>query len=209
MGGFVHEQAAAIGFFTMPTPEIIRAVAGIQQPTEIDQQRTPDYTSLQQLSEARIGGRITIIEGNPQRFATAPQRCEDSLQAVQRGGQRFFADDITAGFQRRDNVMMMPGINCSHDDGVGLPIRQHTREVVGMISRHSGRQLRAVPVHARLTEVTERDQLRLLRILADDSVDEHTRARTRADDGIFFSIARHDYPPSLLATTGIRYKRKR
>src|SRR5258707_3253067 len=93
--GLVDQQATAILLFAMPTAEVISAVARVKNPREIDSQGTAYGSLHDRFAEFCIGGRITGIEGDSQRFTRPPNRVEDGSNLFRINGHRVFCDNIS------------------------------------------------------------------------------------------------------------------
>ncbi len=158
MGGFVHQQPAAVALLSMPAPKIIRAVTGVQHPGEVHTQRLPDYALHEQFAQSGVSGRITVVESDAQRFSRSLDAFINGAQLLKINSHRLFGDDIAAQFHRPDNVLVMRAIYRRHNHDIWPGLGDHAVKIVGMIGwsrRQTGQplQMLVVPGHPHLAQV--------------------------------------------------------
>ena len=86
----MHQQTAGIVFVTMPPPEVVRSVAGIQEPFKVYAGNIAHDPGFEQLFDFRIAGTVTIVERHSQVPAGAFHGINDPLTFDSIGGHGFF-----------------------------------------------------------------------------------------------------------------------
>jgi len=186
VGGLVHEQAAGLVFFAMPAAEVVGAVAGIQHPGKVDVARAADRALHDQLAHGGCKRRVAVVECHAQRAAGPLDRVEDLAGLGVIGGHGLFGDGVAAQLHGAADVVVMRGVHGGDDDDVRPGFGYHAVEVAGVVGGQGVRaalpDLAVVPVHARLAEVTERDQLIPPCEVAEDGVNVHSGAAAGTDE---------------------------
>ena len=79
MRRLVHHQASGVGLVRVPTPEVIRAVNGVQQPMEVNGQHIPDDSARQEVLYLRAMRRVAIVKRHDDLAAGLDDVQEDRL----------------------------------------------------------------------------------------------------------------------------------
>ena len=183
--GFVHEQAAGLVLFAVPAAEVVGAVARIQHPGEVDVARAANSALHDQMAHGGRERGVAVVECDAQRAAGLLDRVEDLAGLGVVGRHRLLGDGIAAQFHGAADVLVMRSVHRGDDDDVRPGLGDHAVEVAGVVGGQSLRaalpDLTVVPVHARLAQVAERDQLVPLCEVAQNGVNVHSGAPTGAD----------------------------
>lgn len=195
VGGFVHQQAAAVAFFPVPAAKIVRAMFGIQQPFKVDRKDLADGAVHQQLTHFAVVRCVAVVE----RDAHLAARLFNGVKNTQRtgfvDGHRFFGDDIAARIKRAHDVVVMGAVHGGDDDDIGLRFTDHLFKLRGDKTGHrlgAGVFQQAAGVaHTGLVGVAESDHLRAVAKRLADSFDIHPGAPAGSHQGVFF----HSHAP--------------
>ena len=71
VGGFVHQETAAVALVAVPAPVVIRAVVGIQQPLKMHGKDLADGLLHHYFTDLGIVGRVPVVKGHREGAAGA------------------------------------------------------------------------------------------------------------------------------------------
>src|SRR5689334_21797306 len=102
----------------MPTPEVIGAMRGVQDPFKIDAQKAPDDILPQQLLDASDIGSKPVVECDSDMLPGALFGIQDSpaLGVVNR--HWLLGNDIAAEFQGTNDVLVVKAVDGGDDHTV-------------------------------------------------------------------------------------------
>ena len=114
------------------------------------------------------------------------------MQALDGGGQGLFGNHIAAEFHRAGDIQVMGRVHRGHDDHIRPRIGDHLVKLRGEIGWAGGQvqprlQLLVIPIHAHLTQITQRHQLGDIAIGRRQCFDIHPGARASPHDCIPFA----------------------
>ena len=198
VGRLVHHQAAAVGLVAVPAAEVVRAVAGVEQPLEVDAGDLADDAGLEHLLDLAVARRIAVVEGDGQLAAGPLLGVDDLLALLDVDGHRFFTDDVAAEFHRAAGVLVVGAVHAGDDDHIGFGLGDHPVELVGLVGRHIGMIVTlfleehvVVVVHAALVAVAEPNQFGDILVGRGDRPDVHAGTTAGSNHGITFLTHLH------------------
>src|SRR5260221_1140913 len=180
MRRLVDEEAGGIFHLGMPAAEIIGAVAGIEIPVEIDRGDLADDAGAQQLLDPHGGRRIAVVERDVDATAGARLGIEDAAALLDRGRHRLFGDDVGAGLERRDDIVVVIAVARADDDEGGTGLAQHRGEIG--IDRGGDADRIAHALGAQAIGIAKPDQLDPAAIAGDQPLAPHVEAAMTGPD---------------------------
>ena len=129
VGRFVHQQAAAVAFFTVPATEVVRAVLGIEQPLKVNGGNVADRALHQQFTHLAVVRRIAVVKGHAHRVPGLFDGVQNAQRALLVDGHRFFGDHIAARVQRTDDVIIVGAVHGGDDDDIRPGFADHLFEL--------------------------------------------------------------------------------
>jgi len=191
VGGFVDHQAAGVVLVAVPAAEVVRAVAGVEQPFEMDAGDLADDSGVDDLFDLGVARSVTVVEGDGEVLAGALLGVDDLLAFISIDGHRLFADDVAAELHRAAGVFVMGAVHRGDDDRVGLAFGDHPVEILGRIGCDVGMVVAVLLEHDLVVEfhplrvgVAESDQLGMVAELVQDGFDVHFRPAAGPDDAV-------------------------
>src|SRR5688500_13414985 len=129
MRSLVHPQTAATGFQSVPAPEIIGTVSGVEKPGEIDRCDFTDLARLNYLFDLLMLWRVAIIESYDDVAVEFFLSIEHRLALRRLGHHRLFGDHVDPfreGFGDKEMVRRVYGRD--HQE-IGFRLLDHFVEV--------------------------------------------------------------------------------
>ena len=129
VGGFVHQQAAAVALFTVPAAEVVRAVLGVEQPLKVNGSDVANHPLHQQFTHFAVVRRVAIVKGHAHGMPGLFDGIEDTQRAFFINGHRFFGDHIAARMQRTDDIVIVGTVHGGDDDDIRARFADHLFEL--------------------------------------------------------------------------------
>ena len=187
----VDEQPARVALVAVPAAEVVRAVAGVEQPLEVHGGDLADDPLFEQALDLGVARGVAVVEGH----AVVPARrllgVDDLLALSGVDGHRLFADDVAAEFHGAAAVDVVGAVHAGDYHHVGLGDGDHLIEAVAREGRHVGvalavdfEELAVVVLHAPRIDVADADELRAVAVGEAHRLDVHGSAIAGADQSV-------------------------
>ena len=189
MGALVDEERARLVGVGVPAAEVVGAVVGIEKIFQVDGVHAADGAGGEEFLDLAPEGSPAVVEGDADAAAGGTNGVEDGAAFLRVDCERFFGDDIAAGVQGADNVVMMGAIDRTDEDHVRMCGAQHLVEAVGgergngVAGQFAGEQCIVVG-HARGAEVAQADKFVRVAIGRDERLDEADGAAAGANERV-------------------------
>ena len=203
VGALVHQQSSRLVLLTVPSAEVVGAVARVEQVGQVDVDDLTDRALPEQLSDERAAGPPPVVEGHRQRAAGAADRVHD--RAALRGvdGHGLLGDRVAAPLHRPDDVPMVECVDRRHDDGVRTGPPDHVVEVgrVEGLDRPAAKlvdDVAVVVLHPGWVRVADPDQLAVVLEPARHGVHERQPSAARTNHRVPFTSRHAQASPSCI-----------
>src|SRR5690606_24133975 len=110
VGRLVYQQTTGVALVTVPAPEVVRAVADVQQPFEVDRADLAHHALGEQLPDPLMDRVVTVVERYRDVPAGACHGVQDLPAAGDVDGHRLLGDHVAARLQRGHDVLRMGAV---------------------------------------------------------------------------------------------------
>src|SRR5690606_9650137 len=125
-------QTTGVALVTVPAPEVVRAVADVQQPFEVDRADLAHHALGEQLPDPLMDRVVTVVERYRDVPAGACHGVQDLPAAGDVDGHRLLGDHVAARLQRGHDVLRMGAVDSGDQEGVDPLCGEHGAQLLGV-----------------------------------------------------------------------------
>jgi len=111
-------------------------VAGVEQPLEVHGPDLADRSVGDDLADFGVYWVVAVVEGDGHRPPGLGLGVEDAPAAVGVGRHGLLGDEVAAGVQRGDDVLVVGAVDRGDHDRVDVLAFEHRSEVPGLVGPH-------------------------------------------------------------------------